>query len=242
MKSYGLKMSGEFFIDAIDEKPPWTEAYVGRFIYAENTDSYWLGGLKDWIQLGYGKSIIDEYSINFGFGYRQVNSQSIPFKHPIISGDNIFEALVSIASGHGIHDSTLFERHFALHQINASHINWSIVDGFVNASCIPVNSFFIDSTTPSVITLQDAITQLESNSIKISRVTVQSTAWVFAPAENLYRATIVVLPITTFPLIVQGYLDTGEMITPVKVELDSGTNRVHIWYKSAVLLRVVMVG
>jgi len=242
MKAYGLQMVGDFFIEAIDTKPSWTEAYIGRFIYTEDTDSYWLGGLKDWIQLGYGKSIIDEYSLNFGFGYRQINSQSIPFKHSFIAGSNIFEGLVAISSGVGLSDLSIDGRHLKLGQIKAKHINWSLTDGFVNASCIPINSFFIDSNTPTEMSVQDAITQLESSAIKISRVTVQSTAWVFSPADSLYRTTIVVLPITTSPIIIQRFLENGEMIIPDKIELDSGTNRVYVWYKSAVLLKVVMVG
>lgn len=242
MKSYGLQMDGEFVIEAIDTKPPWTEAYIGRFIYTEDTDSYWLGGLTKWLQLGYGKDAVDEFSVNFGFGYRQINARSIPFDHANIPGDNIFEGMVSLATGRGLYDLSIDERHFKNGQIKASHINWSISDGFVNASYIPVNSLFADSTTPEVITVQDAITQLELSSIKIARVTVQSTAWTFAPAENLYRTTVVALPITSFPLIVQCYKDTGEIITPTKIELDTGTNRVHVWYDTAIVLNVVMVG
>jgi len=127
MKSYGLQMHGDFFIDTLSIKPPWTEAYIGRFIYSEDTDSYWLGGLKDWIQIGYGKSIIDEYSVNFGFGYRQINSQSIPFKHPVILGNNIFEALVSISSGSGLYDLSISERHLASKQIKAQHISFILI-------------------------------------------------------------------------------------------------------------------
>jgi len=242
MKSYGLQMDGEFVIEAIDTKPPWTEAYIGRFIYTEDTDSYWLGGLTKWLQLGYGKDSVDEFSVNFGFGYRQINSRSVPFDHPQISGDNIFEGMVSLAAGRGLYDSCISSRHFKTGQIKSAHINWGVTDGFVNADIIPIESLFVDSTTPEVITVQQAINQLELSSIKIARVTVQSTAWTFAPAENLYRTTVVALPITSFPLSVQCYKDTGELVTPERVELDSGTNRVHIWHEVALVLNVVMVG
>lgn len=242
MKSYGLTMDGEFYIDNVDTKPPWTEAYIGRFIYAEDTDSYWLGGLKSWLQLAYGKNTVDEYSINFGHGYRQVNSQSIPFQHANINGDNVFEGMVSIASGVGLYDLSIDTRHIKLNSIKAAHISWSIAEDNVNAGHIPINSLFVDSTTPEVITVQDAINQIELSTIKISRAIVQSTAWVFAPAENLYRATVVALPITSFPVIVQCFDESGNMIIPKKVEMDDGTNRVHIWYDSTVLLNVVMVG
>jgi|GEM_PF-6534806 len=242
MKSYGLQMNGEFFIDVVESKPTWTESYIGRFIYAEDTDTYWLGGVTKWLALGYGQDVVDEFSLNTGFGYRQINSSSIPFDHAHITGDNVFEALVSIASGVGLYDLSIDSRHFKNNQIKASHINWSISDGFVNASYMPVNSLFRDSSSPEILSVEEAINQLELSTIKISRAIIQSTAWVFAPAENLYRATIVALPITSFPLLVQCYTSDGIMITPDRIEMDDGTNRVHIWYNSTVTLNVVMVG
>lgn len=242
MKSYGLQMNGEFFIDIVESKPTWTESYIGRFIYVEDSDTYWLGGVTKWLMIGYGKNAVDEFSLNTGFGYRQINSTSIPFKHSHVTGDNIFEAILSVSSGVGLYDSSIETRHLKNNQIKASHINWSVSDGFVNASYIPINSLFQDSSASEILSVEDAINQLELNTIKISRAIIQSTAWVFAPAENLYRATVVALPITTFPILVQCYTDAGVMIIPDRIEMDEGTKRVHIWYGSTTTLNVVMVG
>ncbi len=141
-----------------------------------------------------------------------------------------------------LYDLSIARRHLKLGQIKAEHISWSITDGHVNASQMPVNSLFVDSLTPEVITVEAAINQLELSSIKVSRVIIQSTAWVFAPAETLYRATVVALPITSFPLIVQCYSELGMLITPDKIELDDGSNRLYIWHDAAITLNVVMVG
>lgn len=242
MKSYGLDMVGEFFIDAVSTKPNWIEKYIGRLIYAEDTDTYWLGGLTKWVQLGYGKNSIDEFNLNIGFGYRQINSKSIPFNHSQISGDNIFEALISIASGYGLYDSFLKSRHFKPNQILSTHIQFGYDTGSVNASHIPIESFFIDSNAAQTISVSEAINQLELDVVKISRVIIQSTSWTFSPSTNSYRATAITLPITTFPVLVQCYDESGTLFTPIKLEFDDNTQRVYIWNTTPITINVIMVG
>jgi len=236
-------MDGEFFIDTVNTKPPWTEAYIGRFIYDESANVYFLGGLTKWIALGYGQNSVDEYSINFGMGYRQVNAGSIPFSHPFIIGNDVYESIVSIASGVGLFDGSFKTRHFASDQIKGEHLNWSISPEGVNASHMPVNSLYVDSSTAEILSVEEAIQQLELGTVKLSRLTVQSTAWTFAPSENLYRTTIVTLPMTESPVLIQCYSeDTGRLITPNIIENDSGTNRIHIWYTESIAINIIMVG
>ena len=149
----------------------------------------------------------------------------------------------SDCSGVGIFDASIKTRHFANDQIQGNHLNWSISPEGINADHMPVNSLYIDSTTAEVISVEAAIQQLELGVVKISRLTVQDTAWTFAPSENLYRTTIVTLPITSFPLIIQCYSDaTGKLIVPTDIINDDGTNRIHIWYTEAITINIIMVG
>lgn len=242
MKSYGIDMVGEFFIDSVDTKPHWNEAYIGRMIYAEDTDNYWLGGVTKWVQLGYGENTVDEFALNTGHGYRQINARSIPFIHTAISGDNIYEAIVSLATGDAFFDECLQSRMFKPNQITSEHISFGTTGYQVSAANIPVESYFVDSLTAEVITVQAAINQLELTAVKVARTTVQSTAWTFAPAENLYRATVVALPITVFPVLIQCYLEDGSLLNPVKIEMDDNTQRIYIWDDTASTISVIMVG
>jgi len=242
MKSYGIDMVGEFFIDSVDTKPQWSEAYVGRMIYVDDTDTYWLGGLTKWLQLGYGENTVDEFTLNTGHGYRQINARSIPFIHSSITGDNLYEAIVSIATGDAFYDECLSSRMFKPNQITSEHISFGTTGFQVNAKHVPVESYFVDQTTFEVISTQTAINQLELTAVKVARVTVQATAWTFAPAENLYRATIVALPITVFPVLIQCYLEDGSLLTPDKIEMDDNTQRIYVWCEVAQTISVIMVG
>lgn len=242
MKSYGIDMVGEFFIDSVDTKPHWNEAYIGRMIYAEDTDNYWLGGVTKWVPLGYGENTVDEFALNTGHGYRQINARTIPFIHTAIAGDNVYEAIVSLATGEAFYDACLESRMFKPNQITSEHISFGTTGFQVSANNIPVKSYFVDNLSAEIITVQEAINQLELTAVKVTRVTVQSTAWTFVPAENLYRATLVALPITTFPILVQCYGENGSIIIPTNIEMDDNTQRIYVWHTESITMTAIMVG
>jgi hypothetical protein len=244
MKSYGMEMDGNFVIEKIAVKPIWTSEQLGRLIYVEADETYWLGGHTSWISIGSTVAYIKKGHIDFGYGLNQVNASSIPFedsaRNDVISAENVHDAIVSISNGDGLGDNAISSRSYGEESILNTHIKWGSTDDYVGAKDLPINSNF--TGVVKVISTEEAINQIETNNPSIVRKLVSPSGWELAPAENLYRVTVVINPISNSLSVVQCYNQIGELVLPAKVTADLDNNRVYVWMPSPMSLTIVVIG
>ena len=238
MKSYGLDMEGSFIIERVASIPIWEAAQVGRFIFDESNSTYWMGGYTGWISLGVAGGITS--LIEYGFSQNQINASVIPFRDPdnVIEADYISEALFELSTGRGLLKPCISSDHIRPRNVNRSHIDFTITTGVI-AENIPAIS--IESGTPVWTNLQLIVNKLEEAHPYILRKKITTSMWISVPVEELYRTSIVTLPISKFP-IVQCYDQLRNQIVPVRIEFDNDTSTIFIFHHHRIVLDVVITG
>lgn len=243
MDAYGLSLQGKFIIETVTSLPDFSEDQVGRFIFVENTEKYWLGGLSSWLSIGLTENTVTSDNISWGSEYGQVNASTIPYTesaYRYIDSDNVQDALLELATGDGLVDECIVTRLIGQEVIKNYNISWGTEDDNVGAKDISLDSVYRGNT--GVATIQDAINQIEENCPIIIRKTVQTTAWEVVPADDLYHISVTMIPIDNAYVIVQCYNMSGKQIIPARMITDLSSRKIHIYMPSPIALNVVIVG
>ena len=243
MDAYGLTLEGKFVVEKMTNKPIFSEDQIGRFIFVESDETYWVGGLNTWLSFGLSNAAVKNNHINWGNDYGQINAKTIPYIDDVyryINVENVHDALLELAKGTGLSDGSVNDRVIADECIRNYHISWGIEGNNVGAKDIAIESVLRGNT--GVTTIGEAINRIEEQCPIIFRKTVQPTAWEAVPAENLYRVMITTVPIDTPYVIVQCYDLTGKFLLPAKIVTDLSNSRIYIYMPQTYSLTVVIVG
>jgi len=160
MKYYGVNMAGSIVIERIETKPAWSENVIGRILFEEDSQKYFLGaqssdhGIDGWIPIGLYEDIVTTYEICIDETCTDEDCLSAYTLPTIYKGEytstlyaitDITELINAVECGEGIEDNAIKSR----------HLNTGIdTDDKINASDIPVIDdceYFIGSTLEEVV-------------------------------------------------------------------------------------------
>jgi len=243
MDSYGLQMDGAFVIQRSYVRPEFTEQQIGRFVFVESDNTYWFGGVVNWISIGVPDNSIGEKSINWGFNYNQINAKQIPFNDSseILPAEFVHDALISLSTGIGFKLKCLSSEILMDDVVKLYHVDWGFLESQINAESIPIKSKFRGLLTDAS-NVQESINRLETNSPIILRKTIDLASWEYNSELELYRAKLITIPITNKQIAVQCFNSINELISPANIQVDSDNSCVYIWLLQKDVLAVTIIG
>lgn len=243
MDSYGLTLEGKFIVEKVATRPDFNEDQIGRFIFVETNETYWVGGINTWLSFGITDKSIKSYHVDWGKEFGQINAKSIPFIDDVynyIGTDNVEDALLALSTGVGLADNCITDRLISDNVIKNQHIGWGTSGNNVGAKDVPIESQFPGSN--ELTTLDVAVNRLETNCPIVIRKTIPIRTWESIPADNLYRTPIVTTPIDNSFVFVQCYDLTGKQITPARITSELGASRIYIYMPIPISFTIVIVG
>ncbi len=243
MDSYGLTLEGKFTVERVSTRPDFNEDQIGRFIFVETNETYWVGGINSWLSFGITNNSIKSYHVDWGNEYGQINAKTIPFVDNVynyIGTDNVEDALLALSTGIGLADDCIVDRLIGDDVIKNEHISWGTTDNNVGGKDVLIDSLFPGNFR--ITNLQEAVNQLETSCPIIIREVIPMRAWESVPADNLYRTPIVTVPIDNPHVIVQCYDLTGKMINPARITTDLTASKIYIYMPTPISFTVVILG
>lgn len=246
MKSYGISMEGGFIIQRLQSIPQFSIYDVGRFIYVEDNDSYYIGGLDAWYLLAISSNTIRIDNLDIGNNFNQLNAYTLPATNRLelfSDASNIEKVLENLATGIDIQEDSIRSHHIRKKHIYKDHLLLNFGENGINASILGCKNKILDRNNPINTNVQDMLDDIVDKFPIIIRKTLQLTVWQYSVVEQLYMAKVYYSPIPkdVYP-IVQCYDLNGHMILPSKIIINTTTRDIEIWTPYKLIMSVVVVG
>lgn len=245
MKSFGMQMCGQFVVEKIQTLPTFTSYDEGRFVYIYDEDSYYIGGILQWVRLTKSGSLLDKRDLNFGTSQYQINANCIPvqdkfqdFNNP----ENIYECLRNLSNGVDLKDGSIDKRHIGKRRIDKTHLNSGFEEDQISAHSILCKNRILNYDSPEISSIQDYMDQLSQLLPYVIRQKIQLSAWMYNIVDESFTIQVSYNPIKGKPPIVQCWDESNCMYLPSKVQIDSGLKRVIISSPYKLIMTVVIMG
>ena len=234
MKTYGLEMQGKLVLQKIQSLPTWTPYDEGRLVYVVDEDTYYIGGISDWIELIKGK-----------ISNKQIRASEVLVDSLLDYFDpltKVNSALDGLADGQAIRNKAIVTRHLTPEIIRKEHIKFGLNPDLVKAADIPCKDIINSVDTPRNSNIQDVIDGLISKMAMCVNKKIQLSSWSYNIVDEVYVATLYYHPIRQGYVNVQCFDEQGAMILPSKIKVIPDTRQVEISVPYRLVLNVVITG